>query len=306
MKPWVEMADNNAPVAGATPRWLAAMSQVAEDDGYLSAIGKKHWAFFAEDKPKLLVTFEYAHRIADREGNLPEHYAFAKAQGWSQLCLIAEGDTWWRDPSVFGYFDRLADEAFLEDFDRVLFYGAGAAGYAAAAFSAAAPGAELVLVAPRATADPSVAGWDLRHRRARRLCFTDRYGFAPDMTEGASKVWLVHDPHNRPDAMHAALFRRPWVTDLLARQTGEHTEETLNEMRILERLLLAAMDGKLSANVYANLWRARRSNASYLKALLYAAHRSGRAELEYLICKNVTARINAPRFARRLAELTGG
>lgn len=58
-----------------------------------------------------------------------------------------------------------------EDFDRVVFYGAGAAGYAAAAYSITAPQAELVLIAPRATLDPGLAGWDERHRIARRINF---------------------------------------------------------------------------------------------------------------------------------------
>ncbi|NJM82817.1 MAG: hypothetical protein HC844_10215 [Tabrizicola sp.] len=209
MKPWVEVAGLNAPIEGIDPIWRREMEAVAADTGYLSAVGDRHWAFFNRNQPVLLVTFEVAANIRTRKSRLPEHHALAKANGWSELCLIAEGPTWWRDPAVYRYFDQLTDDAFLEDFDRVLFYGAGPGGYAAAAFSAAAPGAEVLLVNPRATLDPTIAGWDHRHRHARRFCFTDRYGFAPDMTEGAGRVWLIHDPQNRLDAMHAALFQRP-------------------------------------------------------------------------------------------------
>ena len=174
---------------------------------YLERVGARHWAFFAEDRPNLLVTFERAETIRARDDQLPAAYAMAKARGWSLLTLMAEGETWWRDRAVWGYFDRLVDDAFFDDFDQVLFHGAGAAGYAACAYAVTAPGARVLAVAPRATLDPEVAGWDRRHMAARRFDFTSRYGYAPDMTEGAAHVWLVHDPLNPLDAMHAALFR---------------------------------------------------------------------------------------------------
>ncbi len=293
-------------VATASSDWLASMTLLAEQDGDLLPLGDRHWSFFMEDKPILLVSFEEAASIREREGNLPQHHALAKARGWSHLCIISEGETWWRDPVVYRYFDRLVDDGFLEDFDRVVFYGVGAAGYAAAAYSVTSPGAELLLIAPRATMDPAVARWDDRHLAARRLNFTDRYGYAPDMTDGASRVWLIHDPLNPLDAMHAALFRGDNVTLLEARHTGEATEDTLIEMQVLDRLLTAVVDGKLSPFGFARMWRGRRSNASYLRAILYAAERSGHPEREVAICRSVTARLRAPRFQRRLEELMGG
>ncbi len=291
--------------AKTPPDWQHAMLAIAEGDGDFLPLGERHYAFFAEERPVLLITFEDAAALREREDNLPEHFALAKARGWSLLTILAEGETWWRDKAVFRYFDRLADDGFLEDFDRVIFYGSGPAGYAAAAFSITAPGAELVLVAPRATLDPARAGWDDRHRIARRIDFRSRYGFAPDMMESAARVWLIHDPLHRPDAMHAALFHRAWVTPLYARYTGEGTEDTLIEMRVLDRILEAVMDGKFSASVFAWLWRGRRSNGSYLRAIIAAARLSGHRKREIKICRSVTSRLNAPRFARRLAELTG-
>ncbi len=295
------MSDPNAP-----PEWQRAMLSVAEGDGDFLPLGDRHYAFFAEERPILLVTFEDAAALRERADNLPEFYQMARARGWSLLTILSEGETWWRDPAVFRYFDRLADDGFLEDFDRVIFYGAGPSGFAAAAYSITAPGGELVLVAPRATLDPALAGWDERHRTARRLNFRSRFGYAPDMTESAAKVWLIHDPLHRPDAMHAALFQRPWVTPLRARYTGEGTEDTLKEMRILDRILEAAMEGKFSAEYFSWLWRGRRSNASYLRTILAAARLQGRRRREIMICRSVTSRLNAPRYARRLAELTGG
>lgn len=292
--------------AADASNWQQPMLEIAEERGDFLPLGLKHYAFFAEDQPVLLVTFEDAEALRERASYLPEHYALAKARGWSFLCILSEGETWWRDPAVFRYFDRLADDGFLEDFDRVVFYGAGPAGYAAAAYSITAPGAELVLVAPIATLDPALAGWDDRHRTARRINFRTRYGYAPDLTESAARVWLIHDPLHRLDAMHAALFQRPWVTPLRARYTGAGTEDTLVEMRALDRIIEAAMDGKLSPEFFSWLWRGRRSNATYLRTILAAARLTGHPDREIMICRSVTSRLNAPRFARRLAELTGG
>jgi hypothetical protein len=105
--------------------------------------------------------------------------------------------------------------------------------------------------------------------------------------------------------MHAALFQRPWVTPLYARYTGEGTEDTLREMQVLDRIIEAAMDGNLSPELFSWLWRGRRRNGSYLRAVLAAARLSGHPQREIKICRSVTSRLNAPRFARRLAELSG-
>ena len=49
------------------------------------------------------------------------------ALGWSHLCMVSRGDTWFRDRRVYGFFDRLIDDGFFEDFEQVIFYGAGRA-----------------------------------------------------------------------------------------------------------------------------------------------------------------------------------
>jgi hypothetical protein len=302
------MAETDMTAASAAASggdWLSAMDLIAEDDGYLERLGARHWAFFAEDQPQLLVTFERAETIRARESQLPAAYEMAKARGWSILTLIAEGETWWRDRAVWGYFDRLVDDAFFDDFDQVLFHGAGPAGYAACAYAVAAPGARVLAVAPRATLDPEVAGWDRRNLAARRLDFTSRYGYAPDMTEGAGHVWLVHDPLHAPDAMHAALYRAPWVTPLKARRTGEATERALVGVGVLDKVLEDAMAGTLTPAGFARHWRSRRSYAAYLKTILAQAAAKNRPELEKRICRSVTRRMKAPKFAARLAELTG-
>ncbi|MAN98436.1 MAG: phosphoadenosine phosphosulfate reductase, partial [Roseovarius sp.] len=167
--------------------WCERANELAGDDGYAERLGDRHAAVLIERKPTLLVSFEAFHRLPTLSPQAqPLGWALTKALGWSHLCLISERDTWFRDKRVYGYFDRLIDDGFFDDFEQVIFYGAGPCGYAAAAFSVSAPGAKVVMLSPQASLDPRVAEWDDRFLRMRRVSFSDRYGYAPDMLDAAA------------------------------------------------------------------------------------------------------------------------
>lgn len=296
-------SDILTPELDARAGWLTMMDQIGEDAGYFEALGTRHWAFFIDDSPTLLVSFEQAEDIQARPGQMPLGHDIAKEKGWSHLCLIADGDTWYRDPRVYGYFDRLVDDAFFEDFDAVLFMGAGVQGYAAAAFSVAAPGSTVVALSPRATLSTETAGWDKRAVKARKLDFTSRYGYAPDMVDGAARVFILHDPDVTEDAMHAALFRGQHVTHLRCPRLGARLDWSFTHMNAVTPLVQAAMAGTLNRHGFAQIWRGRRNFGPYLRVLLTQAQARGRVGLEKMICQNVTSRLNAPRFRKRLADI---
>lgn len=286
--------------------WREAVAELGDEAGYHQRLGQAHRALFIDDKPTLIVSFVTEAQARARADQLPQAAAIAMAKGWSSLSIIAAGDTWFRDPAVWAFFDRLVDEAFFEDFDRVLFYGERMGGYAATAYCVAAPGATVLALAPRATLAPARAGWDPRHRPDRRRDFTSRYGFAPDMTEGAGRVFVLHDPAVALDAMHASLFGGRWVTHLRAPLIGDDPATALDQMQVLPRMIEAAAEGRLTAEGWAKLWRARRNFGPYLKAILATAEAQGHPAREAAICRSVTRRLRAPRFRKRLVELTGG
>lgn len=300
-------ADPAAAAASAADAdaWLAALDAMTAEEGYLEPVGPDHWAFFTDAGTTLIVTFETMASARARPGQMPFGHAIAAARGWSHLALIAREDSWFRDRAVWGYFDRLVDDAFFEDFDRVLFYGAGMGGYAACAYSVVSPGAQVLAISPQATLDPSVAGWDRRWPAARRRDFTSRYGYAPAMTEGAAHVTLIHDPAVAEDAIHAALFRAPWVTVLRAPMLGDRVEGGLISMGLMEALVGLALTGGLTPAAFAKFWRRRRDFGPYLRAMLEQAEARGRTRHAIMICRSVTRRLKAPRFARRLRRLTG-
>jgi hypothetical protein len=258
----------DASEAGTDAEWLEILQEIGDEAGYFEHLGPDHSVLFADAGPVLLVSFETVQDVRGAGGGqMPVGYQVAAARGWSSLTVFAHGPTWFRDHRVWGYLDRLIDDAFFEDFDRVVFYGAGMGGYAAAAFSVAAPGATVLALAPQATLDPEIAEWDRRNVAARRLDFSSRFGYAPDMIEGADKVFVVYDPVNQVDAVHAALFRGPQVVKLRARHAGRDPQGELAQMNVLRALIEAACTGTLNAHRFHRLWRARQSHARYLGRL---------------------------------------
>lgn len=302
-EPMPTAAPTADPSATERESWFQQMEEHCLEDGYFEPMGGRHWAFFHDDGPVLLVTFETIDSILARPDRLSYGHSVAAAKGWSHLCIVSDGVTWYRDAAVYRYFDRLVDDSFFEDFDRVVFYGAGPAGYAACAFSVAAPGATVLAIQPRATLSPAVAGWDDRHRAARRLDFASRYGFAPDMVEGAEGVYLIHDPQRAEDSMHVALFRAPHVTALRTPYLGDRIEETLIGLGILPRLLTEAGEGRMSAQLFARLWRKRGSSLAYMDGLIAKAQAQGKDRRVWRIAGEAAERVGAQRYRRLLARL---
>ena len=283
--------------------WFARLEEIGEEAGYFRRLGQSHAAFFVDESPTLVVTFETVTSIRDHQpGQLPLGYHVAKGRGWSHLCLIARSNTWYRDPAVYAFFDQLVDDAFFEDFDQVVFWGSGMAGYAAAAYSVVSPGATVIVAAPQATLDPSIAGWDPRFIEMRRTSFTDRYGFAPDMTEGAGPVFVIFDPDQNLDAMHAALFARSHVTLLPCRNLGRDPGTALDHMRILPSMLAAAATESFDPSLFRIFYRTRRNYRPYLRNVLTRLESDGRIKLAALVCRNVVGRLDAPKFAAHLKD----
>jgi len=293
-------AGPTADLAEASPEdWLAQIEDMGEERGYFEPVGARHSSILTDEGPILIVTFETINSIRDgSDSHEPLGWELVEHNGWSNLCIMAHEDSWFRDRAVYGYFDRLVDDGFFEDFDRVVFYGAGMCGYAAAAFSVVAPGATVIAVQPQATLDPRVTEWDRRFAKMRRTSFTDRYGYGPDMVEAADQVFVLYDPDQTLDAMHAALFTRSNVTKLRCRHLGVDLEADLWRMGVLPAMIESAGEGTLSAHEFHRAYRARRSHLPYLRGLLAQLQSAERPRLVRMLGNSVVERMNAPRFRR--------
>lgn len=273
--------------------WLDQASATFAHRGQFTALGKRHWSLFSQGSSTLLVTFETIQGIQALSSKAhPLGWDMVSEHGWSHLGLISDGDTWFRDQDVYAYFDEMVDSAFFDEFDHVVFYGSGPCGYAAAAYSVVAPGARVLAIQPQATLDPSVTGWDERFSEHRRMCFTDRYGYAPDMLEAAGRAYIIYTPQEREDAMHAALFTRPNVTKLRLNNMGGALQVDLLQMGLIQTLIDLAARGRLTPSRFAALARARRDHLPYLRRVLARLELEERSELKRILCHNVNKRMH--------------
>ena len=285
------------------PNWIDRMREITDEDGYTETLGEDHAAILVEHSTILLVCFENYDTIdvASTEQQ-PAGWDVARRMGWSSLTLVSRSQSWFRAAPVYGYFDRLVDDGFFEEFEQVIFYGAGACGYAAAAYSVAAPGARVLLVQPQATLDPAIAGWDTRFRAERRRDFKSRYGYAPDMLEAADRAMVLYDPAIKEDAMHAALFERSVASTLKLRFMGPKLGSALARMNLVTPLLHALEETELSELpvAFARILRARREDAPYLKAMLAFLEKKERLKLVVLLAHHALRHAPSPRFRSSL------
>ncbi|MEZ5685074.1 MAG: phosphoadenosine phosphosulfate reductase [Paracoccaceae bacterium] len=250
--------------------WRKSLEDIGETEGYFEPLGARHFSIFADAGPVLLVSFESRTRIrALQDDQLPYGLSLARTNGWSSLSLVAEADTWFRDAAVHAYFDRLIDEAFFEDFDRVVFYGEGACAYAACAYSVAAPGATVIALRPQATLEPLAAGWDDRFVSKRRLDSTAA-ALPPRWLEAAGAGYVFYDLFERLDAMHAALFARPGTSSRSPAAMGIEIEWVLAEDRCARPA--AGNGGRRPAAPAGDMaaLRARRDPPRYLRMVIGA------------------------------------
>lgn len=286
------------------PAWEERLEEIGEDLGYFEPLGSDHMVVFLDAGPKLLVTFETAPTIRKTNADAaPLGFRFAANEGWSTLSIIARDESWFRDPAIYGYIDRLVDDGFFEDFDKVVFHGSLNCGYAAAAYSVAAPGCTVLAYSPVATLDPRIAGFDGRYLDQRRTDFTSRYGYAPDMIDATDHTFIVFDPCQRFDAIHAALFTRSNVTKLRCPNMGPRLDMLFDAMGIGDDLLRATMDGKLNRLAFARLNRARRTQKGYLRSLYKRAYQTGHPVLAANVCAYALRDGDDQFFDARLQEL---
>ena len=286
--------------------WLGRIDDLCDQFGFFEQLGAQHCAGFLEAGNNLIVTFENAEDVRAHNARAePRGFEHARYDGWSHLSIMSFTQSWFRDSAIFDFFDRMVDDGFFEDFETIVFYGAGAGGYAAAAYCVAAPGATVLALSPQATLARQLAGWDWRFIQQRRNDFCGRYGFAPDMIEGAGQVFVAYDPHVHLDAMHAALFYKPHVTMMPCPLLGTRIDHAFDRLGIHDVLLRLAMDGSLDAKRFRQLLRARRYDDSYAQSLITHLTDTGHRDMAKAICRYKEQRSKNPYYTDVLAALSG-
>ncbi|HSF63456.1 MAG TPA: hypothetical protein VLA78_03655, partial [Paracoccaceae bacterium] len=300
------------PLPGAEPAadpaadpadWPALAAQLAGPAGFFRARGA-HSFLFVPRGDTLVVTFDNLDiALGKRADRRPWGHAFIEKQGWSMLGVMAEGWTWYRDPWVPAQFESLVAEGFFARFDRVVFYGASMGGYAACAFAAAVPGAEVVAISPQSTLDRATVPWETRYRTAWARDFSGPYGDAAEASRAARRVTLLYDPYEALDAGHADRFDGPNVVKLRAPLMGHRLGSSLQQMGILSAVTLGALGGTLTEAEFYRLIRARRSFPRYQRELFRRAVARGHLDLARRLGRWVLTRGDNRAIRKAMAAL---
>ena len=280
--------------------WNAELRALGEDHGFFEELGADHTALFVKSGKTLIVTFENLDHVFEHGNRLPWGFDFVQKQGWSILGLMAHDWTWYRDNDVIAFFNRLKKEDFFSQFDTVVFYGASMGAYAACAFSAACPEATVVAISPQATLDRDVTSWETRYQKAWKRNYNNDFGYAPDMVATAKDVFILYDPLEPPDAMHAALFRGPNITKLKCRFQGHRIASGLIQMGLLKPVVGGCVDGTLTRTSFYKMLRARRDFRRYLRELILRIPEDKHPLLIAYLAERVLSTGNGPVFRRKL------
>lgn len=265
--------------------WCARILEIGDALGSSQKLGNDYIAVHLDAGPNLIVTFENGQQLRRTTDSAePVGFAYTRRDGWSTLSIIAAENGLFRDQAIYDYIDELTDDGFFDAYDNVLFFGEGAGGYAASAYSVAAPGSTVLAFSPFATLTPRLASFDGRTSKTRRIDFTSRYGFAPAMIEAAQHAFVIYNQKHRVDATHAAMFKRDNVTLIPVNGTPQPLKTRFEDLDILEDLIRAAMAGSLSTQIFAEQFRERRENAPYLRELIKSAMESGHSKLALKAC----------------------
>jgi len=281
--------------------WQNELQALGAAEGFYEDLGSEHTALFVERGKTLIVTFENLdHVFEGEESRMPWGYNFVVGQNWSMLGLMAHGWTWYRDDAVFDFFDRLRDEGFFERFEKVVFYGASMGAYAAANFSAAAPGSTVIMISPQATLDRQIAAWETRYHKAWIRDFDGRYGYAPTHVQAAETAHLFYDPRMPLDAMHAALFQSENVVKYPCRYMGHRIASLWILMKLLKPVVSECVEGILTPVRFAQMMRVRRHTHRYQREMLERLEGMKRPWLIAQYCRAVLATRGGPKFRKAL------
>ncbi len=285
--------------------WASIAARLAGADGFVRE-SDEHSMLYVPRGDTLVVTFDNLDiAMTKREDRRPWGFSFIEKQGWSMLGVMANGWTWYREQWVWDQFDQLATSGFFSKFKRVVFYGASMGGYAACAFVAACPGADVFAISPQSTLDKTIVPWETRYKTAWGRDFSGKYGDASLVSAAAGRVTLLYDPYEPLDSGHVDRFLGQNVLKLRAPLLGHRLGSSLQQMGILAPITLDALNGTLTELDFYQRLRARREFSRYQKELFKRAVDKGHPDLARRMGRFILTRGNNRFIRKGMAELDG-
>lgn len=309
------MPDDAAPTAATAPphpasraEWLALLGRIGRDHGAFNRIGREHHALFVDEGDTLLVSFDEAGRVhRDALDGMPDGFALVRRREWSLLSILADGDTWFRDPAIAAFLTALVRSGVLSGYRRILLTGLGPmCGHAASTYARLLPGATVLISNPVASLSHRIAPFERRFGAARRGPVEHAFGRGPEGLQHSRRAVVLFDPMAPSDAAHAALYRAENIEWVGLPHSATVLEDALRSSRTFVDLMSQLAKGPLSPAALRDLVRpALRSHPDYLERLVDRALSRGQDRRAALIAAVGQQTTDDPRFERLAASFDG-
>lgn len=237
---------------------------------------------------RLVITFDNLSALREKENRTPWGQTFLSAQGWDVLGVMTKRNDWFRDASVWSALESLRDDGFFAKFPAISLYGASMGAYAAIAFAKIVPGCTVMAFAPQSTLNTAIAPFETRYRHARSVTeWEGPYNDAADSVAAAGKIFIGYDPLVKQDRAHVERLIGPNVTLLPMPYLGHKLPPALQKMKILKSVSLAGLTGTLTAQDFAQMFRARRTSLIWQAELLSTARAKGHLKLAHRLATHL-------------------
>lgn len=250
------------------PGWYAEIFPAGAADGWYHRLGEHAASFVDRGRHQLVVSFDNL-ATAGYPGTDIEPWAgeFIRRQGWSNLGIYAQGPSWYRDPRLIGFLEKLRDDGFFASFEKVSLIGTSMGGFAALTFSSLCPGATVVALSPQSTLCSDLVPWETRFRKGRVRDWSLPYSDAATQLEDVRRAYVLYDPFFIPDKRHVERLPAAKITPLRGFGFGHKSVVLLQKMDLLKPFMHAAINGHLEPDVFYGWARKRKGLYQYRRVM---------------------------------------
>ncbi|WP_157971213.1 glycosyltransferase family 61 protein [Pseudogemmobacter bohemicus] len=251
----------------------------------------------------LMVTFDNVTSIGAHEPHQPWLLGRAIKMDVSILGILASRRDWYRNADAQQMITDLREAGFFERFRRVVFIGTSMGAFAALSLSALVPGVEVVAFSPQSTLARDLAPFDTRYPHP-----TKSYDWqdlplrdAAASLTAAARVWLIYDPFNPTDRLHANRFQGANIEKVHLNFAGHRMLREFRHVELLSDLISGLVLGRMDRPAVNRHMRGRREVGIWQNALLRAGETRGHPALSALVARRIFQRDPARPELRKLA-----
>lgn len=245
----------------------------AGDSGGFVTVMSRHAALFYRRSDTLIVTFD---NMKSRDLPAPAYpwgYRFVARAGYSHLGIVmVRRNDWFRHADVAAFFSDMRAKGFFDQFRRVVFYGSSMGGYAALAYSDAAPGCAVVAFDPQTSLDPAIVPFETRFRRGfARGDWTSPSSDAVVSAREAGRIVVFADPFFSIDAAHLRRLQGKNLIWAKCHWSAHSSARMLHMGGILGTVVQQAWDGALTESGFQVEYRKLRARQAFARMVLNRA-----------------------------------